>query len=479
MVPEAIPRDHQGVVAVGAGVAGLTASLAAVQAGAKTTVLEKAPDISDTNTSRSGGAIAFAKEREMHPDAERLTPQEMADKARQISRGHCLPELVKTWRENIDDTLQWLQDSGLRVTTESAFNLGRSSLQVLGKGAGLNKQLLAMAQNAGVNVLFQTRAEKLLQDNKGKVVGVRAMTPEGLKDFIADGVVLATAGFQANQEMLMKYLGAKFAYGVKLTGSPFSTGDGHIMVQELGARLINMDQYHCRQIDRSWAPGTAGHPGPRQLQPFQHYGIFVNRLGKRFMDEYGLNTRSNSVSCSILGQPGMEVAYIWDEEIKAKMGEKFNRYLPEGIIIKAQTLEELAEAIEVPAAALKRTAEEFNRAVKDGKALDLGVPKSDFAFKIEHPPFYAIYPAWGGMNCTLGGPQITPRAEVVNRDGTPIPGLYACGEMIGGFFFGDYYATPGGTSYYEGTYQVITSSLSACIVFARIAGREAAKLRGR
>ncbi|MDO8634663.1 MAG: FAD-dependent oxidoreductase, partial [Dehalococcoidia bacterium] len=213
MKEEEIPVENQGVVIVGAGVAGLTAALAAVEAGAKTLVVEKAPDISDTNTSRSGGAIAFAKEKEMHPEAERLTTQQLVDEARKLSRGHCLPELVKTWRENIDDTLQWLQKAGLRVSTETGFDLGGSSVRTLGGGAGLNKQLLAMAQKAGVNVLFSTRAEKLLRDNRGKAVGIRALTSEGLKDFMASGVVLATAGFQANQEMLMKYHGADFAYG--------------------------------------------------------------------------------------------------------------------------------------------------------------------------------------------------------------------------------------------------------------------------
>lgn len=465
------------VVVVGAGAAGLTAAIAAAEGGAKTIVMDKAPDITNTNTSRSGGTIAIAKEREMHPESPRLSAAEQAERAWQLSGGHVEVELVKTWRENIDETLEWLKQRGLRFRKHPTISQPGDAVQSEGKGAGLNKQLLAMAKEAGVSVLFNTKATKLLTDDYGAVIGVRAMTTERAKDFRAKGVVLATGGFQANQEMLLKYMGAGFAYRVKLTGSPFSTGDGHIMVREVGARLVNMNQFHCRQIDRSWRPGTSGTPGPRQLQPYHHYGIFVNKQGKRFIDEYGLLTRSNSVACSIMEQPEAEVAYIWDEQIASMMGDELTGYLPPGIVIKTKSIEELAGTIDIPYGDLRRTIEEFNNATQEGKAVNLDVPKSKFASRIANAPFYCIYPAWAGLNCTLGGPQISSKGEVIDRDGKPIRGLYACGEVIGGFFFGRYIPNRDGTVFYSGTYQVITSSLSTCIVFARIAGSNTAGLR--
>ncbi|MEK7778048.1 MAG: FAD-binding protein, partial [Chloroflexota bacterium] len=89
-------------------------------------------------------------------------------------------------------------------------------------------------------------------------------------------------------------------------------------------------------------------------------------------------------------------------------------------------------------------------------------------------PYYCVHPVWATLNCTLGGPQITARTQVLSLENAPIPGLYAAGEMVGGFYFGRNYLTEGGATYYAGNYLQTTASLATCLVFGRIAGKEAA-----
>lgn len=468
-------QESYDVVVIGAGVAGLTAAIAAATAGARTVVLEKASDIRWTNTSLSGGSISFAKEREMYPQARRLSAEEKVKQAIELTQGRASPDLVRTWRLNVDSTLSWLKKLGLKPGAEGRVPVPSvAAFNARGNGAGLNKQLLSIALKAGVQVSYNTRASRLLVDGKKKVVGVRAATADGLVDFGAKGVVLATAGFQANQGMVQKHIGADFARNTKLTGSPFSVGDGHFMAQEVGARFVNMEAFHCRQIDKGWVPGSQGHFGPRQLQPLQHYGIFLNKLGKRFMDEYGPAVRSDTVSCTIVRQPEGEVAYLWDATVSALMGRKLENYRPEGVVFKVNTLDEVAALVGCPPGELMKTVAEFNKAAREGKARDLDVPKSDFVYPLETPPFSGIAPVWSGHNATFGGPAINGKAEVSDQEDNPIPGLYAAGETAGGFFYGHYSVTPGGATYYEGNYQVTSSALGYCVVFGRIAGANAA-----
>ena len=185
---------------------------------------------------------------------------------------------------------------------------------------------------------------------------------------------------------------------------------------------------------------------------------------------------SNIIANTIAKQTGEEIAIIFDEKIKAIRPDEVDGYKPPGIVMKFPAIEALAEAIEVPLEEFKKTIMGFNHAVKDNKALNLNVPKRDCAMKIENPPFYAIYPVWSGLNCTLGGVKITPDAQVVDRDDVPIPGLYAAGEIAAGFFAGRFYTTKCGATYYKGNYQVTTAAIAYCHIFGRIAGLNAAKI---
>jgi len=385
-----IVKEKQDVVVVGAGCAGLCAAIAACDAGAKTTVMEKAPHLKDTNTYRAGGFVSFEKGWETRVGFDReLTPEEKTQVALKVNEGHADPELISILWENFNDTMSWLTEHGLvwfGGKGTISHPIGESH-QIRGAGAGLNNQLRQIAEEKGARVLFNTKARKLLADAKGGVAGVRAMTEEGLKDFESRGVVLATSGFQANQEMMIRYIGADFAHAIRLTGSPYSTGDGHLMAQEMGAKMLSMDQFECRTIDKTWRPGSPGQVGPfRALGGFVFSCILVNKLGKRYMDESYAN--HSDIAASILLQPDSVASFIFDENIRMIAPDEVARYerTRPGIIIRADTIEELAQKIDVSPEALKKTIEEYNQALKDGKATGLDVPKQGFGLRIETPP---------------------------------------------------------------------------------------------
>lgn len=202
-------------------------------------------------------------------------------------------------------------------------------------------------------------------------------------------------------------------------------------------------------------------PASGQPSTIIPYAIGINKLGKRYIDEsLGYVAHGKAV----LDQPGAQVAIVFDQAIAdtpngKSVIDQFTAFKLD--IIKADTLEELAEKIGVPAAAFIETVEKFNAAVTpDGKALAANPPKAACASRIEKPPFYALYPLVPGITQTFGGLKINTKCQVLEADGTPIKGLYAAGEVTGGWFSIDYI---GG------------ASLARCLVTGRVAGRNAAQ----
>jgi tricarballylate dehydrogenase len=187
--------------------------------------------------------------------------------------------------------------------------------------------------------------------------------------------------------------------------------------------------------------------------------ILVNKNGERFVDE-GEDTADKTYAkfgrIIALTQPGGIAYLIFDSKSKDIIDPMYEG--PKKGPVAAGTIEELAKKLSISPRKLRATVETFNNAINDDKALALSPPKSNFAQPIDTPPFYA-YPATGGMTFTFGGVKINDKAEVLNSHGKPLPGIYAAGEVTGGFFFNNY---PAG------------SSLTRCVVFGEIAGKSAA-----
>jgi tricarballylate dehydrogenase len=277
-------------------------------------------------------------------------------------------------------------------------------------------------------------------------------------------VVIACGGFEGNKEMLTQYLGPSACDMPTIAPGPaYNRGEGIRMAMEIGADTAGQfDMFHGEPVDpRTSKPDAVIYPYP--------YGILVNGDAQRFFDE-GANSFDSTferLGYEIWRNQGQKAFLIGDQTSLSVNGftdVAFSDVPP----VEAPTLGELARELGLDADALERTVAEYNAAAGghdgfdpysfDGKATrGLEPPKSNWAFPLDSPPFIA-YPLTCAITFTFGGIRTDPSARVVTPAGTPIPGLYAAGEVTG-LYYHDY---PVGTS------------VIRAVTFGRIAGAHAA-----
>lgn len=455
--PKNTTKDvHADVVIVGAGCAGLVAAIRAKDLGANVVVLEKVvrPDgnaIYALGTLNAWGT-KLQKEGGFEDSREAFYNDMM-----KVSAGRADPKLTATYTDNIAEAVDWLQDScGVKFGKLSMTPWPRLARghRVMGKGltggGALIRQLLKVAHEKKIPFYFEHKAVQLLTGPKGEVIGVRALTDDGYVNFYAKGgVLLSTGGFSANPEMTDKYIGG-WASRLAIRGSRNTTGENISLALPLFAKMVNMDQFHAGPIV------AETHVNPADVLNSMH-GIIVDLRGKRFMDE----KNTYVIKAKECAQKTIEnkAFAIVDSTcpVLGKVIPKFDRlHNPYG---KADTIEDLAKQVDLPAEALKASVDAYNKAI-DEKTLGQMNPPCSYPkpVKLEKAPFYAI-PYEGGMTATFGGPLINSKAEVQNNEGKTIPGLYAAGNAAGGLFFRDYI---GG------------SQLGGAAVFGTIAAREMA-----
>jgi tricarballylate dehydrogenase len=287
----------------------------------------------------------------------------------------------------------------------------------------------------------------------------------------AKSVVLACGGFQANAEWRTRYLGPGWDLA-KVRGTRFNTGEGIRMALDVGASPSgNWSGCHAVGWERN-APEfgdlAVGDAFQKHSYPF---GIMLNAHGQRFVDE-GADFRNYTYAKYgrvILAQPGQFAWQVFDGQVLHLLRDEYR--IREVTKVSADTLEDLVDKLEgVDAGRALAHIREFNDAVmddvpfdpnvKDGRGtVGLAVPKSNWANRLDQPPFEA-YAITCGITFTFGGVRIDTDAAVQDSDGRSIPGLFSAGEMVGGLFYFNY---PGGTG------------LMAGAVFGRIAGTSAAQ----
>jgi tricarballylate dehydrogenase len=453
------------VCVVGGGIAGLSAALSAREAGASVILLEKAPaEGRGGNTRFADAQMRFPHEADAYGPRDYSADDMFADLMR-ISRGRANEDLVRTLCDNARATADWLTALGLEWEAGYPHTAGYRRSPRSG-GKGLVDLLHRRLEGMGGMVSYQTAATDLLVDESRRIRGVRAHSPEGVVDVSAEGgTVLACGGFQANVEMRVRYLG-RFADSLILRGSRYNTGDGLRMAIEAGAAPAGQwGDYHSAVLD---ARSPRIECGVTALYNYQ-MGIFVDRAGNRFLDE-GEDFRDHTYvkfSKHIVEQAGGEAWCLFDQQ--AYQREEFARaWRPVGPPVIAETVEDLANRIDVPAANLAATVEGFNAAVQPGRydldrldgkrTLGITPPKSNWALPLDQPPFVAI-PVTGGITFTFGGLKCDTSARVIDTRGLVMDGLYAAGEPMGEIFYFNY---PGASSVIRGA------------VYGRIAGRHAA-----
>ena len=488
------------VVVVGFGNAAQTAAFSAHCARARVLVLEKAPQAKKGgNTWFSHGAqfrhvhngisdvkplLPHVPEKEWEKiDLDPYTKDDFYSDLMRVTRGRSVPELAELLVNESYPTVKWMQESGIQweilynaaVPENGRFRWHHGSSFINSKdgGAGLVEMWYRILQSKGIEIRFGTAAVRLLTDERARVYGLVAQNSDGLMEIDCKGVVLGCGGFEANPAMRAQFLGSGWDLG-KVRGTRYNTGDGIQMALDIGAQPFgHWGGSHTTPIDADAGDYEAGFLDPANRRNRTHryawaLGIMVNADGRRFVDEgedFHAYTYAKT-GAEIIKQPGSIAYQIFDAKVK----EAVDRFLYAGATpVTANAVRELAEQLEINPDVMEQTVEQFNGAVmedrpfneviRDGKGTrGIYPPKSNWAQKIDTPP-YVAYAVTGGLTFTYGGLKINARCEVLNRLDQPIPGLYAAGELTGGFF---YYNYPSG------------GGLTRGAVTGRIAGANAA-----
>ena len=465
---ESIPEIDCDVAVIGGGIAGLSAALSAMNEGAEVILLEKAPKLQrGGNSAIADAQIRYPREPDEYCPT-RQTREDFFNAFLRVSRGRANKELIRVVVDNAADVVDWLTELG--IEWEKGYpNVAGYRRQPVGGGWQLVQTLYTQLERGGGHVAYETAADTLLTNRSGRVIGVRALEPDGYTDIRArGGVVIACGGFEANPEMRVRYLG-RHMDGLILRGSRYNTGDGLRMALAIGALPAGQwGDFHSAVID---ARSTPFECGVTAIYIFQ-LGLFVDEDGERFLDE-GEDFRDQTYvkfSKAIMAHKSGVAFNVFDNKPRAEDPEAWKRAIrTEEEALEALTLRDLAARIKVPGDHLERTIEAYNAACQAGNfdplTLDglathgLTPNKTNWARPLDTPPYLA-YPVTGGITFTFGGLKSNPKAQVIHSTGRVIPGLYVAGEPMGELY---YYNYMGATSVLRGA------------VFGRIAGREAAQ----
>ena len=337
------------------------------------------------------------------------------------------PELVETLCANSADAIDWLDEHGITLHNVSSF--GGASVKRIhrpvnaeGKTVSVGSYMIPLLQEncekAGVKMMLDTTATEILTDANGAAVGVKATGASGETVTVnAKAVVLASGGFGANLDMVVKY--KPELKGFMTTNAPGIQGQGIEMAQAIGAATVDMDQIQIH-------PTVEANTAALITEGLRGDGaILINEEGQRFIDEVG--TR-DVVSAAEIAQTG---SYSWlvVDQAMVDASSVIQGYIKKGYTVTGATYEELGKAMGVDAAAFAETMDKWNGYVEAKNDPDFG--RTSFANPLNTAPYYAVK-VTAGVHHTMGGLKINANTEVLNEKGEVIPGLFAAGEVTGG-----------------------------------------------
>ena len=337
------------------------------------------------------------------------------------------PELVETLCANSADAIDWLDEHGITLHNVSSF--GGASVKRIhrpvnaeGKTVSVGSYMIPLleenCEKAGVKMMLDTTATEILTDANGAAVGVKATGASGETVTVnAKAVVLATGGFGANLDMVVKY--KPELKGFMTTNAPGIQGQGIEMAQAIGAATVDMDQIQIH-------PTVEANTAALITEGLRGDGaILINEEGQRFIDEVG--TR-DVVSAAEIAQTG---SYSWlvVDQAMADASSVIQGYIKKGYTVTGATYEELGKAMGVDAAAFAETMEKWNGYVEAKNDPDFG--RTSFANPLNTAPYYAVK-VTAGVHHTMGGLKINANTEVLNEKGEVIPGLFAAADVTGG-----------------------------------------------
>ena len=437
------------IVVVGAGGAGLSAAVQAASMGAHVIVLEKQGIIGGNTNYSTGGLNAAETSVQKKLGIEDSAESHFDDT---MASGYFLNDstLVATLVNKAAGSVDWLISLGADMS--DVGKLAGSSQKRTHRpdgGAAIGPHLVAVLSKAvkAENISIRTRntVTALIEDN-GKVTGVKVNTVNGSYTIKSKAVIVATGGFGANLSMVEQY--RPDYKGFKTSNHSGATGDAFEWVTPLNVPLVQMDQIQIH---------PTGETGSHILITEAVRGngaILVNREGKRFANE--MLTR-DKLSDAILAQTGKKAFLIFDHSVRESLSSIEN-YAHQGLLTSADSICELAEAINLPVSVFEETLATYNGYQSDGNDKDFGRSALEMPRALAQAPYYAIE-VEPLLHHTMGGIKINSDAEVVDVNGNAIPGLFAAGEVTGGVHGGN---------------RLGGNAVADIIVFGQIAGTSAA-----
>jgi len=370
------------------------------------------------------------------------------------------------------ETLEWLRTLGVEFSGPSPEPPHRVPRMHNAQPSGW-AYILALQSRAaqlGVKFLFSCRVTGLVKDGGGRIVGAQAAHGERkIRIRARCGVVLACGDYSSSTELKRRFLGERVS---EIEGyNPYNEGDGHGMAEALGAELVNMDVYRGPSLRFVALPENAWHrllprsdPAVRavamayRIAPrlcryvlkkmlttrgspnaalWQEGAIWVNRRGKRFVDELGdlghaIPRQEAGVAYLIFDRVVAEKFEHWPFFVSTVPGiayafvTDYLKWYPD-VARCGRNLEELGSRLPMHPDELVKTCERYNRFVAQGSDSDFG--RQNLGAGLKEPPFYAFGPARSTVNVTKGGLAITPEGRVKKPDGEVIDGLFAAGSV--------------------------------------------------
>ena len=444
-------NEQYDIVIIGAGGAGLSAAVEAGQQGAKNVlVVEKMGFVGGSTTMAFGGFNCtnsrFMDEQGKDPQ----TPVVLTDNIMRNGKGFNDVRMAAVVAQETPDVIKWLDGFGSEWGLIRYSNLHCPTDGTI-PGVELVNVLKEQTDKLGIEIRFNTEATKILADETGRINGVVVKDKNGEYTIDAGAVILATGGYENNADMIAEY-GNPSLKNIHLAPSKGNMGDGIKMALEHDAALVNMDLI---QLSCAVAPFSI------QMQmPIKNNGVvFVNKEGKRFTNEFSKASSDRRITDDILAQTDAECYSVYSEAIYQEFQavenkDFFDKYRMDGIdnsglVLKADTLEELADLMGVNKTAFLDTMANLKT---DDIGNDAVVAKAD---TYAQGPYYAVLLTPGVMD-TLGGLVADTTARILDTEGNVIKGLYGAGEVLGNT---------------QGAYYSV--GLGEAAVFGRVAARNA------
>lgn len=505
-VPTSTESD---VVIVGGGGAGLAAAVAAARAGGKVVLIEKMSFLGG-NTVLAGGALnaadpALEAKQKMSAGQRKMVDELLAEKPKNELQAQLLASLKKQWdaavKKNpnilfdcpelhalqtykagdyaadlqlIDKlsrlapaTVDRLAKMGLKWNDFSSQYVGAiwprchdAANYTSGQGYIDTFRKTIAEEKLPVQILLQTKAKELIKKD-GRIVGVKAEGPNGESVTLnaRKGVIMTSGGFGANVEMRQKYdtiWGGKLGKNIGTTNSRAITGEGMLMAEKAGAKLIDMGYIQLLPVTDPQNGTVSG--------ICQGTAIYVNTEGKRFVNEMG---RRDELSKAALAQPGgvfYRMCTVKNARLNkdgmTTLGLPIETFIKSGKVIRGENVDDLAKKINVDPKVLKATFDKFNNFCRSqGQDAEFGRPSCAPNIPMYEGPYFAELRT-PSVHHTMGGIQVNVNSQALDANGKPIPGLYAAGEVTGGI---------------HGTNRVGGNAISDALTFGNEAGKNVMK----